>query len=127
MSKYAQQGGFSTAVWREPYLQDYISREFPGGYVGSRQRTDKKDAFLELTFKQKGMGPRAIAMWLTSTAGRHLGGEGTYEQIRITAEHAWKDVVVWEHPRHTGFLGASMSLKNELSLDQMKLLLHYIG
>jgi hypothetical protein len=109
-------GGFSDEVFNQPYLQRYIQHSDnlfqPGGYIGHSGRTSGSDKYLEKVFKCHSLNytfgepiygmidwkcGRAfrlhwfsnllLAIWLTSTDGRHfcdgLEGEPLIERRKM--------------------------------------------
>ena len=106
-----KQGGLSDEVWSSTELQKYLSREVPVfGYIGERYRTTKRDKILENKLKSYQLGPDGIACWLTSTTARHLMDDVDrkttedefIKRIDVYAKDAFLDVLVWNHPDHTG-------------------------
>ena len=74
--KYVRQGTISDDVWNE--MKPY--RKYPDytfGYVGSFDRTKKTDKILEKRLKDLGLSTHQVAMYMTSTTGRHLLDSGT--------------------------------------------------
>ena len=121
-----EQGGFSDEVWTQSYLQRYIETGHAFGWVGGT-RKDSQDALLEKEFRRQGMGPRAISIWITSVAGRHLNDNPTYKNIKDASIDAPKQIVVWEHPDHLGSLGSTHELLQRLTEQEFKMYLHFIG
>lgn len=67
------QGGFSNDVFRKPILYDYLKGGGCHGFIGHSVRKPKLDACLEAEFLQRKPDKDLLAMWLTSTGGRHFG------------------------------------------------------
>jgi len=68
-----KQGGLSRGVWWNSSLQRYITDGHPFGYVGHSRRTRLSDVVVESGLREQGLSDEGIAVWLTSTSGRHLG------------------------------------------------------
>lgn len=66
------QGGFSDEVFNEPYLQNYLKGGGCHGYIGHAARRPQTDAYLESQWLKHNTDRSLLAMWLTSTGGRHF-------------------------------------------------------
>jgi hypothetical protein len=64
-------GGFSDEVFNQPYLQTYLKGGGCHGYIGHSARKPDVDKYFEERFLEKSGNPSLLAMWLTSTGGRH--------------------------------------------------------
>lgn len=80
-NKDALKGGFSTIVYEQGCLQDYIDSSWSeregaymcGGYIGNSNRRVGFDPILEDFLRNMiGWTDSQIASWLTSTGGRHM-------------------------------------------------------
>ena len=123
-----KRGGFSDEVWNSYELQNYLKRGlYVFGYIGSCSRTNKRDKILEEALKNEGLGHSGIAVWLTSTDGRHLMDD-TYKETsnkdfkkRVSeyVKDAFIRVTIWSHPDHRQTLGSAQEIlrkiKNYLS------------
>lgn len=70
-----RQGGISDGVWFNSFLRKYASSDSPGGYVGSSDRTKDSDRIVERRLREAGLSDEGVAVWMTSTSGRHLGDQ----------------------------------------------------
>lgn len=66
------QGGFSDEVFRSPGLFDYVKSGGCHGFIGHSVRKPKLDAYFEAQFLKLEPDVPLLAMWLTSTGGRHF-------------------------------------------------------
>ena len=76
------QGGFSDAVFNQKFLQDYLKGRCCHGYIGHSVRKSNLDAYIETKFiatarplciREHKEPESLLAVWLTSTDGRHFG------------------------------------------------------
>jgi hypothetical protein len=67
------QGGFSNDVFFNPALFDYVKAGGCHGFIGHSVRKAKLDAYFEAQFLLLNPDKSLLAMWLTSTGGRHFG------------------------------------------------------
>ena len=115
------QGGFSDNVaWNEKFF-NYVQDGHPCGYIGSSGRSKARDRVVEIALRSTGLGDRGVAVWLTSTSGRHLMDDpprGSKEAfVKYVTEYvisAFEDVTIWEHPDHTGNLSSSIALRKRI-------------
>lgn len=118
----ATAGGFSIEVAIYPEFFKYVKGKHASGYYGSSMRTNKRDRIIEAAMRKLGMGPGAIACWLTSTKARHLMDE---VEINWTAQqfaqhidkylvNAPLNVFIWSHPDHKGSMASTIDLTNLL-------------
>jgi len=117
---HTKQGGFSDEVFNNYYLQDYM-KGIPCGYIGSSYRKAWADKLVEKALRDSGLGPRGIAVWLTSTSGRHLADNirrGHYldfeKHVNSATGNAFLDVTVWKHPDHEGSLASTLKIRAAL-------------
>jgi len=66
------QGGFSDVVFKDEYLQNYLQGGGCHGYIGHSARKPQTDAYLESQWLKHNPDHSLLAMWLTSTGGRHF-------------------------------------------------------
>lgn len=66
------QGGFSDKVFNDEYLQRYLAGGGCHGYIGHATRRPQTDAYLESQWLKKNNDVSLLAMWLTSSGGRHF-------------------------------------------------------
>ena len=66
------QGGFSATVFNDEYLQNYLVGGGCHGYIGHAARRPQTDAYLESQWLKQSRDTSLLAMWLTSTGGRHF-------------------------------------------------------
>jgi hypothetical protein len=74
-----KRGGISKEVWETDTVTGYLSRGALYGYFGE-QRTRWKDKIVEAELRKQGLTDEGIAMYLTSTYGRHLMDYGGDEK-----------------------------------------------
>ena len=67
------QGGFSDDVFFSPELYDYVKSGGCHGFIGHSVRKPQLDAYFEARFLSANPDKSLLAMWLTSTGGRHFG------------------------------------------------------
>lgn len=109
--KTVKQGGLSNGVWWNSALQSFTQAGGMHGFVGhscrkNPCRKNRLDAVVEQMLREQGLSDEGIAVWLTSTSGRHLGDavEGTKsdQQTREAFERffgdrtAMDDLVEWD-------------------------------
>jgi hypothetical protein len=115
------QGGFSDNVaWCDEF-HEYVNSHCIAGYIGSDGRSKARDRVVETVLREVGLGDRGIALWLTSTSGRHLmddpprGSKEAFVKYVIEyTKNAFKDVVVWSHPDHKGTLASTLDLRKKI-------------
>ena len=97
MSGKIVQKGLSNEVWNQPRLQNYIKSGGAFGYIGAVNRTLLSDKKIENALRQKGLNDKEIAIWLTSTSGRHLMDEKllTEKRAKEYAKHARQELIKW--------------------------------
>lgn len=108
------QGGLSDSVFQVGYLQQYIKNIAVFGYVGHSGRTYQTDKCLEKEFMKVKSSVEVdkahlLAIWLTSTDGRHFGdtleGLPFYRQ-RVLIEDKIKNIFlnafIYSLPGHKG-------------------------
>lgn len=66
------QGGFSDETFTDPYLQKYLQGGGCHGYIGHAARRPQTDAYLEKQWFKHNDDRSLLAMWLTSSDGRHF-------------------------------------------------------
>jgi hypothetical protein len=120
------QGGFSEKVASHPLFQDYASVSFCGGYIGSSDRSNARDSFLEYALREyQDLGPGGIACWLTSTSARHMMDDVSKKttlsdfkkRVIEYIQGAFLDVTIWSHPDHKGSLSSSIQLRERLKSE----------
>lgn len=67
-----KRGGISKNVWNTQYMQDYISTGYACGYIGSYARNNARDIIIEEVLREHKIDNEGIAMWLSSSCGRHF-------------------------------------------------------
>ena len=97
-------------------LKDFVAHG-GGGYVGSSNRTPEIDKALEKALRGTGLKDGGIALWLTSTSGRHMMDDtkNIGAKIKEAAKSAFKDVAVWAHPDHEGSMASSKELHEKFN------------
>jgi hypothetical protein len=146
-SMTVSQGGFSDGVWTRQYLREYILGERVSfgklydemegktpiprvlttkssvfGWIGHSGRTVLKDKILEKVLRETGLEDGGVAVWLTSTDGRHIGDsvEGLTDakeiedKLRASTKDAFLNVCVWEHPDHDGSWSGTIKLREKI-------------
>ena len=112
------QGGISDGVWNEDTTQHYIKSLVCAGYIGHDKRTEETDKQVENALRKTGLGDRGIAIWLTSTSGRHLaesiGSAEWQDAIKDYTKNAFMEVTIWSHPDHEGTLGSSNRIRERI-------------
>jgi hypothetical protein len=122
------QGGFSDAVFNQPYLQDYL-KDGCHGYIGHSVRKKNLDAYIEMKFIATArpicilehLEPESLlAVWLTSSDGRHFGDslEGfkfEEQKVKVNREVAamYNRAYVYSLPEHEGTLRSTEELMEE--------------
>jgi hypothetical protein len=66
------QGGFTDEIFFNPELFDYVKAGGCFGYIGHSVRKPALDAYFEQAFLSVNSDKSLLAMWLTSTGGRHF-------------------------------------------------------
>jgi hypothetical protein len=132
----SKKGGFSDAVYNSRAFQDYIKNPTVAGYIGSSSRTPYIDKYVERKLRSLGMGPNAIAIWLTSTSGRHMMDDVSPKdkvgklglKMNESLKSAPLEVVVWTDPEHDGTLGSSHKLREKYkNKDILEICLKRLG
>jgi hypothetical protein len=137
MESHEYQGGFSDAVFKMPVLQSYLKEMgSPCGFIGHYVRNVRIDKAIERAVlsvcSRSGNSPpdgvkiKALAVWLTSTDGRHFGDslEGLKfkdqkERIQKRANHIFNLGFIFGLPEHKGTLDST----TELTIKYQSLLL----
>jgi len=102
-------------------MQEYLHSGIVAGYVGASSRTIKMDKFVESALRRKGMGPNAIAMWMTSGHGRHMMDNP--KEMKMVLDYlrdADVNVCVWSDKMHTGTLASSIKLYPYYKIEKNK-------
>ena len=117
-------GGFSKEVYEAKKFSEYVSEEYYFGWLGHAARTKALDIIVEEEFTAMGLGPAAIASWMTSASARHMGDAIENcsgidylmrEVIQNMAKGAFKDIVVWSYPDHQGILDSSIEIWDKIT------------
>ena len=107
-------GGFSDTLFQQECLQTYLKNKGCHGYIGHAARTYKLDAFLEEAFLSSKTKidinlTHLLAIWLTSSDGRHYAdslGEMSFKEqqksIRQCLPHIITRSYVYSLPEHEG-------------------------
>lgn len=121
------QGGLSNEIMKQKYVKDYIKSGLVCGYLGHSVRTKRLDAYLEQKFLSL-VPPKhndadvyfLLAVWLTSTNGRHFGdsleGQTLKEQKRIIDEDIksiFNIAYIYALPEHEGSYASTIALKEK--------------
>jgi hypothetical protein len=113
-------GGLSKDVYESFEFQGYIKRGMVFGYIGSSNRSESRDRIVEEELRATGLKGEGIASWMTSTDGRHLMDDPPHkleafrEYVRKYVGNAFKKVVVWSHPDHTGKYSDTLELHKKI-------------
>lgn len=117
-------GGFSEKVFMHPYLSNYIKSNGVFGYIGHSVRKVMLDKYIEkkfLSLKPKKLDVDLVlllAIWLTSTDGRHFGDylEGyslkkQKELIDSNIKNMFNKAYIYNLPEHNGTYKSSLELE----------------
>lgn len=113
------QGGFSDEVFNE--LKDYI-RDGKGvfGYIGHSCRKNVFDEAIESELKERGLSPKAIRNWVSSTDGRHFGdslegrsSKSAINKIKKYANNMFNLALIYGSEQHQGTAGSTINIREQ--------------
>jgi hypothetical protein len=123
------QGGFSDEVFRQGYLQKYLSNGGVHGYIGHSIRKRNIDVYIEMKFMSEtrpicileGLdSEKLLSDWLTSSDGRHFGdsleGKSFRKQKEYIDSHissVFNTAYIYSLSEHGGTLGSMVELREK--------------
>jgi hypothetical protein len=121
-SKYGPndfKGGLSDGVFE--LLRRYIGDgKGVNGYVGHAGRTIETDQKLEREMRRLGLSDEKIAVWMTSTGGRHImddaldyKGEKRVLFLVRKIKSIYNEALIYSDPSHGGKLSDTLRIRNE--------------
>lgn len=113
------QGGFSDEVFSE--MKDYISDgKSVFGYIGHSCRKVAFDQIIEAELKERGLSPKAMKNWLTSSDGRHFGdslkgysSNSAVNKIKKYANNMFNLALIYGSEQHKGDFNSTMSIREQ--------------
>lgn len=116
------QGGLSEDIVRSEQFQRYVGNgKYVCGYLGTSERTTDRDRVVEEELKRQGLEAEGVALWMTSTDGRHLMDDvpkslkSFRKRVQAYVDDAFVKVTIWAHPDHCGTMASTIKLGERIA------------
>jgi hypothetical protein len=118
------QGGFSNEVFNVKELQDYVKDGGVFGWIGHSVRHPEHDKLIEAGLRERGLSPKAMFNWISSSDGRHFGDalEGftldeQLHQIKQYLNRIFNLCLIYGSSRHKGTMQSTNEIKADLEQE----------